>query len=268
MAILTLSREFGSGGRDIGRGVVKELGYEYLNRDKFFSEVRARGKKWEEWGKGLDEHSPSIWEKYDWSFRGFAALTRSILLEYAARDNAILMERGGNFLVKEVPHAFRIRVIAPLEARIDRIMIRESVDYDTARWLVERTDHERSRFILALVEKDWSDPGEFDAVFNTGIQPIGEIIYTVCDALRHRDHLKTDEAQKELLLHAQAARLEAGLFTYPSLFVSTLEVSVEDGTLILRGIVRDPKQKKRVEDVAAKLAENVPIKFKLHYRFE
>jgi cytidylate kinase len=268
MAILTISREFGSGGRDIGRGVIKELGYDYLNRDRFFSEVRERGQKWEEWGKGLDEHSPTVWERYDWSFRGFAALTRSILLEYAARDNVVIMERGGNFLLKGVPHAFRIRVIAPLEARIDRVMIRESVDYDTARWLVERTDHERSRFILALVEKDWSDPGEFDAVFNTGIQPIDELVHTVCETLQHRDHLKTDEAQKELMLHAQAAKLEGRLFTYPQLFVNTLEIFVEKGTLVLRGVVRDPKQKKRVEEIARQLADNAPITFNLHYRFE
>ena len=266
MAILTLSREFGCGARDVGRGVIKELGYEYLNRDRFLKEVSARGKKWEEWGKGFDEHCPSVWEKYDWSFRGFEALTRSILLEYAVRDNVVLMERGGNFLLKGVPHAFRIRVVAPLKARIERVMIRESVDYDTARWLIERTDYERSQFILALVAKDWSDPGEFDAVFNTGIQPIEEIIYTVSETLRHRDQLKTDEAQQELQLQAQAAKLEAELLTYPYLFVNTLEVSVEKGTIVLRGIVRDPKQKKRVEETARNLAAGVPIKFNLHYR--
>jgi hypothetical protein len=61
MAILTSSREFGSGGRDIGQGVVKELGYDYLNRNKFFEEVGAQGKKWKECGKGFNEHLPSIW---------------------------------------------------------------------------------------------------------------------------------------------------------------------------------------------------------------
>lgn len=268
MAILTISREFGAGGRDIGRGVVNELGYEYLHRDRFFTEVRAQGAKWEEWGKGLDEHSPSLWEKYDYSFRGFAALTRSILLEHSARDNVVIMERGGNLLLKGVPHAFRIRVVAPLQARIDRIMTRESVDYDTALWLIERTDHERSHFILALTGKDWGDPEEFDAVFNSGIQPIEEIIHTVCETLRHRDNLKTDEAQAELWLHAQAAKVEAGLFTYPHLWVNTLEVTVEDGKLVLQGIVRDSKQKQRVIEIAEKLAVDVPISFKLHYRLE
>lgn len=266
MAILTISREFGSGGREIGRGAVKELGYEYLNRIRFFEEVGAQGKKWEQWGKGFDEHSPSVWEKYDWSFRGFGALARSILLDYAVKDNAVLMERGGNFLLKDVPHSFRIRVIAPLASRLDRVMIRESVDYDTARWLIERTDYERSQFIRALFGKDWGDPEEFDAVFNTGIQPIDEIVYGVCETLRHRDKLKTAEIQQELQLHAQAAKLEARLFTYPYLFLNTLEVSVEKGMLVLRGIVRDPKQKQRVEGIVRDLAGDSPIKFNLHYR--
>ncbi len=266
MAILTISREFGSGGREIGREVVTQLGYEYLKRETFFKEVGAQGKKWETWGKGLDEHSPSVWEKYDWSFRGFGALTRSILLEYAARDNAAIMERGGNFLLNGVPHAFRIRVIAPLEARLERVMIRESVDYDTARWLIERTDHERSQFIWALYGKDWSDPASYDAVFNTGDQSIEEVVHTVCEALRHRDKLKTDKVQRELELHSQAAKIEAGLFTYPYLFVNTLEVSVEGETLVVKGIVRDPKQKKRVEDISQKLAGGFPIRNDLHYR--
>ena len=268
MAILTISREFGSGGRDIGRGVVKELGYDYLNRNRFFQEVGAQGKEWEEWGKGFDEHSPSVWEKHDWSFRGFGALARSILLDYAVKDNAVLMERGGNFLLKGVPHSFRIRVIAPLETRLDRVMIRESVDYDTALWLIERTDHERSQFIRAIFGKNWDDPKEFDAVFNTEIEPIDEIVQAVCEALRHRDKLRTDEVQQELQLHAQAAKMEARLFTYPNLFVNTLEVSVEKGMLTLRGIVRDPKQKKRVEEIARELAGDSPIKFNLHYRIQ
>jgi cytidylate kinase len=268
MAVLTISREFGSGGREIGRGVVKAMSYEYLNRERFFREVGAQGEKWEQWGKGFDEHSPTIWEKYDWSFRGFGALARSILLDYAAKDNAVLMERGGNFLLEGVPHAYRIRVIAPLESRLERVMIRESVDYDTARWLIERTDHERSRFIRALYGQGWANPEKFDAVFNTGVRPVDDIVVAVCETLRYRDALKTDEVQQDLQLRAQAAKLEALLFTYPHLFVQTLEVSVEKGTLVLRGIVRDPKQKRRVEEIAAKMAGEVPIKFNLHYRFE
>lgn len=266
MSILTISREFASGGREIGSGVMERLGYEFLNRELFFREVESWGSRWAKWGKGLDEHSPSIWEKYDWSFQGFAAITRAILLKHAASDNTIMMERGGNFLLKGTLHAFRIRVIAPKEARLERAMQREVLDYDTARLLVERTDHERAEFILSVYGKSWDDPGEFDAIFNTGVQPIEDIIYVVSETLLQHDRLKTEEAQKSLVMRAAAAKLEAGLLTYPQLFISTVEVFVEEDKLVLHGVVRDPKQKKRVEEIALRFADNHPLVSHLNYR--
>jgi cytidylate kinase len=268
MAILTISREFGSGGREIGRAVTKEFGYEYLNKARILKELGVFGKKWEEWGKGLDEHAPSMWEKHDYSFIGFGSEVRCIFLEYAAKDNVILMERGGNFLLKEVPHAFRIRVVAPLEQRIERIMIREVLDYDTALWLTQQTDHHRSRFIAALYGKQWDDPKEYDAVFNTGIQPIEDVIRAVYETLPLRDQHKTKEAEEWLRLQAAAARVQAGLLTHPHLFVNIVEVTVEGNSLVLKGIVRDQGQRKKVEDIARESAGDIPLKSRLRLRLE
>ncbi len=58
MAILTVSRQFGSGGREIGRRVADDLGYAYVDRESILEGIRAAGEKWEKWGKGLDEHCP------------------------------------------------------------------------------------------------------------------------------------------------------------------------------------------------------------------
>src|SRR5574341_2270600 len=144
MTILTISREFGSGGREIGHAAAKLMGYAYINKEDILSDIRKDGTKWEQWAKDLDEHRPSVWEKFDWSFRGFAALIQSHVLEHASKNNVVILGRGGNFLLKDVPYAFRIRVTGPMEVRIERVMKRESVDRDTARWLCEKTDRERA----------------------------------------------------------------------------------------------------------------------------
>jgi cytidylate kinase len=268
MAILTISRQFGSGGGQVGKAVAKKLGYEYLGKERILKELGAFGQKWEQWGKRLDEHAPSVWERYDYSFIGFCSEVRSILLEFAAKDNVVLIERGGNFLLKETLHAFRIRVVAPLEQRIERIMIEEVLDYDTALWLAEQTDHHRSRFIAALYGKQWDDPIEFDAVFNTGIQPLEDVIQVVCDTLPLRDQHKTKEGEERLRMLAAAARVQAGLLTQPHLYVNILEVAVEGNSLVLRGIVRDPKQRNKIEDLARKLAGDIPLKSQMRLRLE
>lgn len=268
MGILTISREFGSGGNQIGEGVVQTLGYDCLDKEKLLEIIGHKGKKWAEWARGLDEHSPSVWEKYDWSFRGFCALVRSILLDFASRDRVVIIGRGGNFLLEEVPHAFRIRVVAPMGNRLERIMMRENIDYETAMWLAERTDHDRNRFVMSMFGRDWRDPSGVDAIFNTGIQPMEEIVHTVCETLVSRDHLKTKEVQDYLELRSTAARVEADLLTHPDLFVRTLEVVVEGQGLVLQGIVRNPKQRKRIEELAATLTGGIKITSRLHYRVE
>ncbi|MBI4689654.1 MAG: cytidylate kinase-like family protein [Nitrospirae bacterium] len=266
MAILTISREIGSGGREIGYAVAELLKYELITKEKIFSDIRESGGKWEEWGKVLDEHRPTIWEKYDWSFMGFGALIQSHILNYALQDKVVIMGRGGNFLLKDIPYALRIRVVAPIDKRVERIMRRESVDNETARWLAEKTDKERAGFISALYGKDWNDPVEYDMVFDAGKSPVEEITNTVKNVIQERDKLKTDAAKKILEMKAAAAKVKAGILTDPSFFVPTLDVYYEGQSLILRGVIHKPGEHKRIEDRARHLAGDVPIKCELHYR--
>lgn len=167
MAILTISREYGSGGREIGQAVAQSLHYAYLDKVAILDEMRTMGGSWEKWSKDLDEHCPTVWEKYDWSFRGFGALIQSIILNSSVRGRVVVMGRGGSFLLKNIPFALRIRVVAPLDSRVERIMTRESVDRETARWLAEKTDRDRARFIHALYGKHWDERSEFDLLFDT-----------------------------------------------------------------------------------------------------
>lgn len=266
MAILTISREIGSGGRKIGYNIAELLSYEYIDKEKIFGEIRAEGGKWEEWGKTLDEHRPTLWEKYDWSFQGWGALTQSKILNYALKDNVVLMGRGGNFLLKDIPFALRIRITAPVRMRIERVMRRDSVDEKTAEWLIEKTDKERAGFINALYGKDLNDPSEYDMVFDAGKKPIEEITNIIKDALVEKNRLKTDEALRLLQLLAIAAKVKAGILTDSSFSVPTLEVYPEGEGLVLRAVIHGPKEHKRLEDKAKHLAGDTPIKCALHYR--
>ena len=118
MAIITISREFGSTVKEIGQSLAESLGYEYVDRGKIIDDMKALGKEWGNLGEEFDERYPNFWERYDWSFRGFVALTQSIILNYGLKDRRVLVGRGWNSLFKDVPYALRIRISMPLEARI------------------------------------------------------------------------------------------------------------------------------------------------------
>ncbi len=128
MAILTLSREVGSGGREIGQAVVDSMGYSLIDKEDILASLKTVGREWERCGRDFDEARPALWERYDWTFRGFRALMQSILLDYAITDKVVIMGRGANFLLSDIPFVLKIRVVAPMEKRVERIMKRESVD--------------------------------------------------------------------------------------------------------------------------------------------
>lgn len=266
MSVLTISREFGSGGREIGQGVASRLNYNYLDKEQILREMSSYGKQWETWAKGLDEHAPSIWERFDWSFRGFGSLLKSIIIEHASRDNVVIMGRGGNVILADVPHVYRIRVVAPLESRLDRIMIRESVDYDTASWLIHKTDKDRRQFFKSMFHGDWNNPDDYDEVFDTGDTSVEEVVNSVCAKLEAIKDRKDQVTQSRLALRASAAKIEAGLLTYPLLFVNTIEVMIEGEDIVLLGVVRDARHKKKVEEIARKLAGDHLLVSRLKYR--
>jgi cytidylate kinase len=266
MAILTISREYGSGGREIGQAVAERLKYEYLDKERILQEIRTVGKRWEEWAKDLDEHCPTAWEKYDWSFRGFGALIQNTILCYAVKDHVVIMGRGGSFLLKDVPFALRIRVVAPLDSRIERIMTRESVDRNTARWLAEKMDRDRACFIHALYGKQWDERSEFDLAFDTSQQGLDEIIAALQGLLLSRDEFHDAGQQNSLEMRAAAARVKVGLLTDARLFIPIIDVFYNGEDIVLQGIIHNPKEHRRVEEAARKLAGDLPLKCDLHYR--
>jgi hypothetical protein len=220
-AVLTVSREFGSGGREIGRAVAGALGYRYVDRDLILAEIRKDGPKWEQWARDLDEHCPTVWEKYDWSYRGFAALMQLHILEQAEQGGVVIMGRGGNFLLKDVPHAYRIRVTARLEDRMERVVKRESVDRDTARWLCEKTDNERACFLHAIYGGRWDDPAEYDRVFLVKDQSVDAEVAAITGVLRNMP--VAGDAVRSLRIRTAAAKVRAGIATNPKFFIPVFD---------------------------------------------
>jgi cytidylate kinase len=266
MAIVTITRQVGSGGEDIGRGIAEKLGYLYVGKERIFKELEKHGKKWLDWGKNMDEHCPNLWEHYDPSFTGFVSLVEENIFHHALKDRVILMGRGAHWLLRDIPHALRILIIAPKEVRMKRVSDCQHVNRETAARLMDFSDHERSCYIHTVYRRNWTDSGDYDVVFDTGHLGYEEVIKMVLDEIPERDKRATSEAKGRLAQLALAAKVKAEIATDLRFFVPTLEV-VHDGTMVIvRGIVHSVKERKMVEDIARDVAKPTEVKCELHYR--
>ncbi len=133
MAILTISREYGSGGREIGRRVAERLKYEYVDKERLFLDLDRQGKRWGQAARELDEVCPTFWERHDWQYHGYITLLESLIFQYAAADKVVIIGRGAFLLLQDVPFCLKVRLVAPPEVRLERIMVQESLDREAAR---------------------------------------------------------------------------------------------------------------------------------------
>ena len=266
MAILSISREYRSGGEEIGRAVAEELRYDYVDKERLIHDIHSAGEKWEALSKELDEINPSLWERFDWQYRGYVALVEAHVLEYALRNRLVVLGRGSHILLREVPYALKVRITAPLETRIERVMHQDRIDRRTAQSLIEKTDRARDGYIKSNYGQDWGDLQFYDQVFNTGLQSYEQVVKLLVQALQELDPKATPEAEQKLRGQAVAARVKARLVIDPQVFVPTLEVFHDGMAVVLRGVVHSPKEYQYLEETARKYASDLPIRNELHYR--
>ena len=271
MAILTISREFGSGGRDVGHAVADAMGYEYVDRKKILEDMRAVGKIWEEKAKHFDENYPELWERNDWTYRAFVALNQSNFLEHAVKGNAVIMGRGGNFLLKTFPMVLKVRIKAPMKDRIERVVTRDGINNETAQYFIEKADTEMAKAVYLLYGRHWDDPEEYDMVFDTSAESLDRIISTVKGGLSERNTHDTEEARNALKLRALAEKIKAAILSDPTFVISMLDVDPkEEGFaqygFVLKGIVHEQDDIKGIERIAARMAGEIPVESLLQHR--
>ena len=240
MAIITISHEMGAGGPEIGMSLAKRLGYRYVDQELIQDAVRRYGLA-EEKLSHLDESKPTLFERFDAETRHYITILQTTLLEFAEGDNAVLMGRGGQWLLRGIPHVLRVRVIAPFEQRVRQWMKRtaevtgESTTQRATADFVRRDDSEKSGRMRYLYEVDVRDPSLYDLVVNTDKLSIDAAVEMVAATLQRPELVTTPEAQQLVTDRALASRIQVALATNPETRKYRITVEAKSGLVTLEG---------------------------------
>jgi cytidylate kinase len=255
MAIIVISHQMGAGGPEIGMALAKRLGYRYVDQDLISDAARRYGLA-EEKLSHLDESKPSLFERFDAETRRYITVIQTALLEFAEADNIVLMGRGGQWLLRGIPHVLRVRIIAPFEQRVRNWIRRtaevtgEMPNHRAAAEFVRRDDSDRAGRMKYLYEVDISDPTLYDVVFSTEtLHP--EAAVEVIQALARRAELATTDVGREIVAsRALASRVQVALATHPETRKYRITVEAREGVVTLEGTA--------ALDQAVEVARTVP----------
>jgi len=198
MAIITISREMGSGGIPIVHQAAEELGYTLVNGETI-KDVAAKYGLSDEALQQIDEKPPAFVEKLDRQIELGMNRIQLIVLEHALKGNVVIYGRGGQDLLPGINSIFRVRIIAPFEERVERWAEREWIDPDLARSLVRKSDQQRAGFIKYYFDRNWEDPLEYDLVINTTKLSHETAVKLIVDGVKDRNLEEKKSAAKAKL---------------------------------------------------------------------
>lgn len=171
---LLVSRECGSGGRQLAEQVGQQLGWWVIDRE-IVDEIAQRSHVRQRLVESVDERVRSRWTKgFGWLADGigispgeYLFQLRQVLLTLGHHGDVIIMGRGAHYILPS-KGALRVLVVAPLDARVQRVAWREHLPMAEARRWVEVRDQERDEFIRRTFSRDPHAARDYDLVLNTG----------------------------------------------------------------------------------------------------
>jgi cytidylate kinase len=170
--VVTVSREFGAGGARIARQVAEALGFTLWDHE-FVRHLAERGGAEPRFVEAIDERERDLLDdviatrlRGSISGSGYRMLLARTVPELAEHGAAVLVGRGANFFVRP-EQALRVRVVCPLELRVQRYAAREQLGRSDAERIVLQKDRERARFVRQLCDEDASSPLHYDLLVNT-----------------------------------------------------------------------------------------------------
>ena len=249
MAIITISREMGSGGIPIAHKAAEKLGYTLVDGEAIAKVASSYGLTPEAL-ESADEKPPAFVDKLDAKVEVDFHRVELIILEYALKGNVIIYGRGGQDLLSGINSVLRVRVIAPFEDRIERWAEREWLDPDLARILVRKSDQQRAGFIKYYFDRDWEDPLGYDLIINTQRLSEETAVKLICEGVKDRHLLELKDPGKKILQDriitkkAEVALLSNGVIE--GLHHYHFHLSVADGVVTLSGHVHSEEQRRAV----------------------
>lgn len=247
MAIITISREMGSGGIPIAHKVAEKLGYKLIDGEAIMEAAKSYGLS-PEAVEQADEKPPHFVDTLDSKQFLDLHLIELIILEAALKGNVVIYGRGGQDLLKDISSVLRTRIIAPFEDRVERWAEREWLDPDRARYLVRKSDQQRAGFIKYYFDRNWEDSVHYDLTINTQRLSEETAVKIICDSVKDQnlEGIKADSKRilSDLILRK---RVEIAILSNDHIDPYLLEINVKDGLVVLSGQVHSAAEKRTAE---------------------
>ena len=200
--IVSIGRQLGSGGKEIGEKLAKKLGISFYDKKLLEEAAKESGLDTATF-EGADE------KESDSFFSNIVALRHSVtsyfvgnencmdsdklfqiqsetIRNIADRESCIIIGRCSEYVLREHPNLISVFITADKEERIARIAMKEKVDSEKAKEMIERGDKERKSYHDYYSTTEWGMAHNYDLCINSSLLGIDNTVEFLFEYITHR----------------------------------------------------------------------------------
>ena len=202
MAVITISRHFGAGGRTLGEMVAKKLGYQFYDNE-VIQMVSIHAKVSTDSVDDLEQQTHGVFKKFisDIVPKGlkdlmvsrkqetideeiYVDILRKIIVEIAEDGNAVIIGRGSQYLLKDYEDAFHLLVTADRDDRVKFLVQKYNLTQAQAVRAVNQDDNRRANLYNKFGETGYDQSDNYHMVLNTSKLQLETACELICELIQ------------------------------------------------------------------------------------
>ena len=200
--IITIGRQFGSGGKEVGIRVAKELGIPFYDKELLQDAAKKSG-LCEKIFENFDERPKSLlysiaMDSYMFSLPGAGAgdsleqqvylATFDTIRHIAEKGPCVIIGRCADYALAENPNHLSLFIHAPMEARIQRVARRQKLTPEEARKTIIKTDKRRASYYEYYSSKKWGAVDSYDFCLDSSCLGLSGTVELIRAMVEHKEH--------------------------------------------------------------------------------
>lgn len=189
--VITISREFGSGGRTVGKKLAEKLGYAYYDKE-LIEKVHGETGFSKEFIEEQGEYSPSK-SMFSYAFIGRDIngvsmndyvwnAQRKIIIELAESDEpCVIVGRCADYILRDREDVFNVFIHADMEFRAKRIVQEYGETAESPQKRLKDKDKKRKINYRYFTDREWGVCQNYDISLNSGTLGIDKCVDIIAD---------------------------------------------------------------------------------------
>ena len=203
MAVITISKEFGTKSEKVASQAAQKLGYEYIGEQliaEIAKELHVSESEAEMFRKTSQSRILRFVDRYTCSLiqkvvdrehgclddKNYYETTKKLVLNVYEAGNAIILGWGGQCILRGKPNTLHVRLVKDEETKISELMKNRNLEHKAAKALIEREESDLRAYIDHYFNEDWNAAHLYDLIIDMGKTSVEKAVDLICDNLKYK----------------------------------------------------------------------------------